>query len=447
MKEKITPQNIEAEKALLGSMFMSRTSLEKACEEVEKEYFYLDAHAKIFDVMKDLYNRKLPVDISSVVSELNEKALINQIGGAIYLDEIINSVATGANIEYYIEKVIDKYVGRRIIENASLITAMAYDSSVDANDLIDDAEKKFLNISRNRRAGEFRNIQDVLSKTQEDLEKLAQNKGAITGVASGLGDLDRMTAGFHPHELIILASRPAMGKTALALNIASSVAKSTKQNVALFSLEMGAEQLAMRMISSAGQISASKLKTGKLENEDWRRVNEAISQLADTKIFIHDSGGATISEIKAKCRRLAAQDSGLALIVIDYLQLVQGSAKNVSNRQQEISEISRTLKTMAMELNVPVIALSQLSRDVEKREDKRPVLSDLRESGSIEQDADIVMALYRDDYYNKSKEETPDSNSLSELIILKHRNGPTGKIDLLFKKDTSTFLSFRKETE
>ncbi len=436
------PKNIEAEKALLGSLFWSKDSLQKACEEVQKELFYLDSHAKLFEVIKDLYESKQPVEIDTVVSELVNRNLLSQIGGVEYLNEITDSVATGANIEYYINKVYEKYTLRRMIEVATQIVTKASDPESDVSNTIDEAERNILNITKLRRTTSFRSIQEVLSKTQEDLEMLAKNKGKLTGLTTGLGDLDALTEGLHPTQLIVIAARPAVGKTAFALNVGMAAAKTTKKNIAIFSLEMPAEQLISRMISSLGQIDNKKLQTGRMENEDWRRVNEAISQLADTNIYFHDAGSVTPAEIKAKCRRLATQGEGLGLVIIDYLQLIDSSSRYSGSRQQEVSEISRNLKTMALELEVPVIALSQLSRNVEKREDKKPVLSDLRESGAIEQDADIVAALHNP----KADETTNDEVPIPiELIILKHRNGPCKTIDLLFKKQTSTFLSLKKE--
>ena len=437
------PNNIDAEKALIGSMFWSKSSLQKGCEDVEKEYFYLDSNAKIFEVIKDLYSLHKPVDVNTVTTELVDRNLLNQIGGVEYLSEVINSVATGANIEYYVDAVTEKYTLRRLIETSTIIQKKAYEEKVDVSEAVEMAEKEILDVGKTRRTSEFRKIQDVLNKTQEDIEILAKNKGKITGLTTGLKDLDNVTEGLHPTQLIIIAARPAVGKTAFALNIAAAAAKSTKKNVAIFSLEMPAEQLTMRMISSLGQIDSKKLQTGRLETEDYRRMNEAISQLADTNIYFHDGTATTASEIQAKCRRLATQGEGLGLVVIDYLQLIDSSGKYAGARQQEISEISRKLKTMALELNVPVIALSQLSRNVEKREDKRPVLSDLRESGAIEQDADIVAALHAPD---SEVPQTDDSiPSPIQLIILKHRNGPTATIDMLFKKKTSTFLSLKKD--
>ena len=436
------PNNIEAEKALLGSVFWSYGALQKACEEVDKEMFYLDSNSKIFEVILELYKDKKPVDINTLTTELVNKKLINTIGGVEYLNEITDSVATGANIEYYINTVVEKFTLRRMIEVATNIVKVANDPETDVSLAVEQAEKNILNVGKFRRTTEFRKVQDVLTKAQEDLEMLAKNKGRITGLTTGLIDLDNLTEGLKPTQLVIIAARPAVGKTAFALNITCAAAKATKKNIAVFSLEMPAEQLIMRMISSLGQIDNKKLQTGKMENEDWRRVNEAISQLADTNIYFHDAGGITASEIKAKCRRLSTQGEGLGLVIIDYLQLIDSSNKYSGSRQQEVSEISRALKTMALELEVPVIALSQLSRSVEKREDKKPVLSDLRESGSIEQDADVVAALHAPDVQIPEGDDVPVP---IQLIILKHRNGPIATIDMLFKKKTSTFLSIRKE--
>lgn len=436
------PSNIEAEKSLLGSLFWSFDSLQKACEEVKPEMFYLDSHGKIFEAIKHLYDKKEPVDINTLTAELISRKLIDSVGGVVYLNEITSSVATGANVGYYINLVVEKYTLRRMIEVATNVIKEANNPDVDVASFIEESEKDILNVSKSRRTSEFRSVQDVLNKTQEDLEFLSKNKGKITGLTTGLVDLDNLTEGLKPTQLIIVAARPAVGKTAFALNVGCAAAKSTKKNIAIFSLEMPAEQLVMRMISSLGQIDNKKLQTGRMESEDWRRVNEAISQLSDTNIYFHDAGGITASEIKAKCRRLSTQGEGLGLVIIDYLQLIDSSSRYSGSRQQEVSEISRSLKTMALELEVPVIALSQLSRNVEKREDKKPVLSDLRESGSIEQDADIVAALHAPEVDGPVDAAIPTP---IQLIILKHRNGPTATIDMLFKKKTSTFLSIKKE--
>ena len=436
------PKNIEAEKCLLGSMFWSKGALQKGCEEASADIFYLESHAKIFEAIRTLYLNETPVDVTSLTTYLISIEKINEVGGVEYINEVVNSVATGASIEYYINLVSEKYTLRKMIEVATGIITKATNVDIAASDTIDEAEKDILNISKFRKTSEFRKVQDVLTKAQNDLEMLSRNGGKIKGVPTGFGELDALTEGLHPTQLIILAARPAVGKTAFALNLALSAAKSTKKNIAVFSLEMPAEQLIMRMISSLGQIDNKKLSTGKLENDDWKRFNEAISILADTNIFFHDAGGVTPSEIKAKCRRLATQGEGLGLVIIDYLQLIDSSSRYAGSRQQEVSEISRSLKTTALELEVPVIALSQLSRSVEKREDKKPVLSDLRESGSIEQDADIVAALHNPEVEILPGDDVPIP---IQLIILKHRNGPTKTIDLLFKKKTSTFLSIKRD--
>lgn len=444
MQEKVMPHNLEAEQSVLGSMFLSKYAVQKAVESLTSDLFYSDRNAKIFDAISTLTEKGKPVDLTTVATELEDRKLLKQIGNIEYITEIINSVPTAANIDEYIKIVEEKAILRRLIEEATSIASDGYNTTEDFNDVLDNAEKKILNVVKTRKGSEFRSIQEVLSKTQSDLEKLAQTKNEITGLQTGFYDLDKVTSGLHPNELIIIAARPAMGKTAFALNLATNIAMYNNKPVALFNMEMGAEQLAMRMLSSQGQIDGYKIRNGRLENNDWKRVNEAISRLSDTKIYIDDTPGMTISEIRAKCRRLASSESGLGIVIIDYLQLINGSAKYAGNRQQEVSEISRSLKTLAMELDIPIVALAQLSRTVEGREDKRPLLSDLRESGSIEQDADIVAFLYRDDYYTKQV-SIDENTSKSEFIIAKHRNGPTTTIDLVFKRNTSTFVSMLKE--
>lgn len=444
MNTKTEPHNLEAEQSVLGAAFMSKSALQKVCEDLSSESFYLDAHSKIYDVIKELYNTNVAVDITTVTDRLKSKKLLKQIGDVDYLLEIVNSVPTASNIDYYINIVNEKAILRNLISTATSIVSEAYMGDATINETLDDAERKILGVVKNRKSGEFKPIQEALTNAQLNLEKLSESGGEITGIPSGFYDLDKVTTGFHENELIILAARPGMGKTAIVLNIVVNVALATKKNVAVFNLEMNAEQLAMRMISSAGQIDGYKIRTGKLEHSDWKRVNEAISQLAETNIKIDDTPGITIGEIRAKCRRLAATEKGLSLIVIDYLQLVSTTSKYAGNRQQEVAEISRALKTLALELKVPIIACAQLSRAVEGREDKRPLMSDLRESGSIEQDADIVAFLYRDDYYNKEA-RMDDNNSVVEFIIGKNRNGQTKTVELLFKKNTSTFIGYKKE--
>lgn len=446
MAERKLPQNLEAEMAVLGCSFLTNYALDKVCEELDSDMFISEPNRRIFDAIKSLHQSKIPLDSATVKNEIEKKGSINLIGGIEYLSEVIDSVITAANVDYYIDIVREKALRRKLIDVTNTITSSAYDEQENTNDLIDDAERKIFSVTKARKAGEFKTIGEVMRSTQQDLERLAKNQNEITGIPSGFYDLDKLTSGFHPNELIILAARPAMGKTAIGLNLAVNAAQKTDKAVAIFNMEMSAEQLAIRMIAAAGGIELSKLKTGRLEHNDWKKVNEAMSELGDTNLYIEDSSGMTISEIRAKCRRLATQEKGLGLVVIDYLQLITGSAKYEGNRQQEVSEISRSLKTMAMELKIPVIALAQLSRSVELRENKRPIMSDLRESGSIEQDADIVAFLYRDDYYNKPAGDSSNV-SITELIIGKHRNGGTGTIELLFERDMSNFRNYIKKEE
>jgi len=444
MNRREEPHNLEAEQSVLGAAFISKSALQKVCEDLMPESFYIDSHSKIFETLKELYSQGIAVDITTVTDKLKSKKLLKQVGDVDYILEIVNSVPTASNVDYYINIVNEKAILRNLIDTATGIVSDAYLGDVTINETLDDAERKILNVVKNRKTGEFKPIQEALSVAQNNLEKLSESSDDITGVPSGFYDLDKVTTGFHENELIILAARPGMGKTAIVLNMAVNVAMTTKKNVAIFNLEMSADQLAMRMISSAGQIDSYKLRTGKLEHNDWKRVNEAISQLADTHIKIDDTPGISIGEIRAKCRRLASSEEGLALIVIDYLQLVSTTSRYAGNRQQEVAEISRALKTLSLELQVPIIACAQLSRAVEGREDKRPLMSDLRESGSIEQDADIVAFLYRDDYYNKEA-RMDDNNSVVEFIIGKNRNGVTKTVELLFKKNTSTFIGYKKD--
>ncbi|MGM9849844.1 MAG: replicative DNA helicase [Bacilli bacterium] len=446
MNEKTMPHNIDAEKSVLGSMFLSKYAVQKALESLNKELFYLDSHSKIFEAIKTLREKNISIDMTTVTEELENKKLLKEVGGIEYLTEIINFVPTAANVDEYIRIVEEKAILRRLIEEATGIVASGYNQEEDISEVLDNAEKKILNVVKTKKGTEFRSIQDVLLKTQSDLEKLSQQKSEITGIPTGFYDLDKVTSGLHENELIIIAARPAMGKTAFALNLATNIAMNTDKTVALFNMEMSGEQLAMRMLSSVGQIESNKLRSGKLEHHDWKKFNEAMSRLAETKLFIDDTAGMTISEIKAKCRRLYNSEGGLGIVIIDYLQLISGSARYAGNRQQEVSEISRSLKTLAMELNIPVIALAQLSRTVEGREDKRPLLSDLRESGSIEQDADIVAFLYREDYYTKQI-SIDENTSKSEFIIAKNRSGPTTTVDLIFRRNVSTFVNMLKEPQ
>ena len=445
MAERNIPQSKEAEKAVLGSAFLSKTALQKICDELSPEHFYSEANAKIFETLQELNDEDKPIDITIVTNKLSEKKILSQVGNVEYLSEIIDSVPSASNAQYYINIVKEKMIGRKIIETATDIANDAYASEDSIYDVLENAEMKMLRIGNMRKTSEFQRIQDVAYRAQENLEKLAEQGSEITGLATGFSEFDKLTAGLQPSQFIIIAARPAMGKTAFALNLATYAATHSDKSVAIFNLEMSAEQLANRILQSLGQIDGGKMRTGRLEHNDWKRLNEAISQLSDTNLFLDDTPGITIGEIRSKCRRLANSDKGLGLVVIDYLQLITGPSKSAGNRQQEVSDISRNLKTMALELGIPVIALAQLSRAVEQREDKRPIMSDLRESGSIEQDADIVSFLYRDDYYNKEARRD-DNASISEFIIGKNRSGPTTTVELLFKKDTSTFVNFQRES-
>ena len=444
MALKEIPNDIIAEQSVLGSMFLSTYALQKACDALNEDSFYYNNNAKIFSTIKEMFDHKIPIDATTVTSELKNKGILGQVGGVEYLTEIFNIVPTAANIEHYIRLVENSAILRRLIEVSTDITTTAYDKSFDINNVLDDAERKILSVVKNRRSTEFRNIKEVLNSTKNNLEKLSMQKGEVTGLSTGWERLDKLTAGLHEGQLIIVAARPAMGKSAWALNLATNAAINSNKTVAIFNLEMSAESLASRMIASLGHIEGYKLATGNLKN-DWDKVNEALSKLENTNIYMDDTAGITIGEIRSKCRRLANSDKGLDLIIIDYLQLITSSVNYGTNRQQEVSDISRALKLMALELKVPVVALAQLSRSAEQRkENPRPILSDLRESGSIEQDADIVAFLYREDYYKKDLEKK-DQVSDCEFIVAKHRNGATGTIPLRFKKDISKFFSIFDE--
>lgn len=441
------PQNLEAEMSVLGVTFLSKSALEKVCEEISEDMFYSEENKKIFNAIKDLYNNHTAVDVTTLAEELDKKKNLSSVGGIEYITEVIDSVATASNVDYYINIVREKAVLRNLIDTATKIATDAYDNEDNINDVLDNAEKDILQVIKSRKTTEFISIGEALRKAQENLERLAQNKSEITGIPTGFYDLDKATSGLHEGEMIIIAARPGMGKTALALNIATNAAFNTDKAVAIFNLEMPAEQLVNRMLSAIGQIDSKKLQTGNMQHNDWKRYNEAMSQLADTNIYIEDDAGITAGEIKAKCRRLAASDKGLGLVVIDYLQLITSGGKRNESRQQEVSDISRALKTMAMELKVPVIALAQLSRNAEKRENNQPMLADLRESGSIEQDADLVMFINRKDYYKEKGQLNKETNVPCDIIIAKHRKGSTGKFELLFELNMSNFRNYIANVE
>lgn len=435
------PKNVEAEMSVLGVAFINGDMIAKIIEEVTPEMFYDERNKIIFKAIKNLYSEHIPLDITTLKDELDKEKKLNTVG-LDYISEVIDSVITSANLDYYIKIIKDNAIRRYLITTATDIITATYEEE-NVLTLLDNAERNILNVVRERAVDDFLPIQEVLRRAQAKLEELAKNKKVVTGLATGFIDFDKLSTGFQGGEMIILAARPGMGKTALALNIATNAAATTKKAIALFNLEMSAEMLVNRMISSIGQIDSYKLQTGQMYENDWKRYNEAMSELADTNIFVEDNAGVTISEIKAKCRRLANSENGLGLVVVDYLQLINSGNRKVESRQVEVSEISRALKTMALELDVPVLALSQLSRSAEKRESNQPMLADLRESGSLEQDADLVLFINRKDYYEKAK----DFNKKivpAELVIAKHRKGGLGTINLLFELNTGSFKNVLK---
>ncbi|WP_214627089.1 replicative DNA helicase [Paenibacillus agaridevorans] len=436
MFDRIPPQNMEAEQAVIGAILIQPEALITAMERVRSEDFYSSSHSRIYEAMIELGEDNQPVDLVTLTAHLQDQGLLEEIGGVSYLAKLANAVPTAANIDYYAQIVEEKSMLRRLIRTATNIVSDGYANAEDVGVLLSDAEKKILEISNRRSSGGFISIRDVLMEVFEKVEFLYSNKGGPTGIPSGFVDLDRMTAGFQRSDLIIVAARPSVGKTAFALNVAQNVGVRAKETVAIFSLEMSAAQLVQRIICAEANVDATRMRTGSLEGDDWEKLTMAIGALAEAEIYIDDTPGITVADIRAKCRRLK-KERGLGMILIDYLQLIEGRGKAGENRQQEVSEISRTLKMIARELEVPVIALSQLSRGVEQRQDKRPMMSDLRESGSIEQDADIVAFLYRDDYYDKESEK----KNIIEIILAKQRNGPVGTVELVFLKNFNKFVN------
>src|SRR3954451_2131363 len=441
--DRLPPQNIEAEQAVLGAIFLEPSSLTVASEILIPEDFYRASHQKIFNAMLKLSDEGKVVDLVTVTEDLAAAKLIEDTGGVSYLSELAGAVPTAANIEYYARIVEEKSLLRRLIRTATEIASDGYSREDEVEALLSEAEKNILAVAQRKNAGSFHNIKDVLVRTYDNIEEMHNRVGDITGISTGFAELDRMTAGFQRNDLIIVGARPSVGKTAFALNIAQNVATKTDENVAIFSLEMGAEQLVMRMLCAEGNIDAQRLRTGSLTDEDWGKLTMAMGSLSNAGIFIDDTPGVRVQDIRSKCRRLKQEQGGLGMILIDYLQLVLGNGRSGENRQQEVSEISRSLKALARELQVPVIALSQLSRGVEQRQDKRPMMSDIRESGSIEQDANIVAFLYCDDYYDKESE----NKNIIEIIIAKQRNGPVGTVSLAFVKEYNKFVNLETRYE
>ena len=436
---KVPPHDIEAEQAVIGSMLTDKDAVVSAIEVLKEDDFYRDDNRAIYSAILSLYNRAEPIDIITVKAELEAMGKFEQVGGLEYLAELPEKVPTTANSMKYIKIVEEKSTLRNLIKTANEIIELGYDPTEDVDDIMEGAEKKIFNIMQNKNQKGYSAMKDILVDSFTQLEELYNRKQHITGVPSGFTDLDYRTAGFHGSDLILIAARPAMGKSAFALNIATNAAVKAKVPVAIFSLEMSKEQMVNRILCSEAMVDSNKVRTGKLEEDDWTKLAEAIGPLSEAEIYIDDTPGISVMEIRAKCRKLKLEKN-IGMVVIDYLQLVQGSNKRNGSREQEISEISRSLKILAKELNVPVIALSQLSRAVEQRPDHRPMLSDLRESGAIEQDADIVMFLYRDDYYN----EDSDKKGIAEVIIAKHRGGSTGTVDLVWLGSYTKFVDLER---
>ena len=436
---KIPPHDIDAEQAVLGSMLTDKDAVNAAIETLKEDAFYREDNRAIYQAIINLYSKSEPIDIITLKDELESMDKFEQVGGYEYLASLPGKVATTANVQKYIKIVEEKAILRKLIKTANEIIELGYDPAEDVEDIMDNAEKKIFDIMQSKNQKGYTPIKDVLVESFTKLEELYNRKQHITGVPTGFVELDYKTAGLHGSELILVAARPAMGKTAFALNIATNAALRGNAPVAIFSLEMSKDQLVNRILCSEAMVDSNKVRTGKLEEDDWVKLAGAIGPLSESEIYIDDTPGISVMEIRTKCRKLK-MEKNIGLVVIDYLQLVQGSNKRQASREQEISEISRSLKILAKEINVPVIALSQLSRAVEQRPDHRPMLSDLRESGAIEQDADIVMFLYRDDYYNKESEK----KDIAEVIIAKQRGGQTGTVELLWMGNYTKFVNLEK---
>jgi replicative DNA helicase len=437
---KLPPQNVEAEQSILGGILIENEALHKVMEILTVDDFYRDAHQMIFNAMLDLSERGEPADLITLMNELRKLNRLDSIGGASYLASLSDSVPTAANIEYYAKIVKEKAVLRKLIQTSTEIITKSYEDREDVEELLDEAEQSIFEISENRVKPSFYPIKKIVKDSFEIFQRLYEKKELVTGIPSGFKELDRMTAGFQPSDLIIVAGRPSMGKTAFCLNLAQYAAIENKIPIAIFSLEMSKEQLVIRMFCSEAHVEGNRLRTGFLNESDWPKLTIAAGNLSEAPIFIDDSPALSVLELRAKARRLKGE-YGLGMLIIDYLQLMRGRAK-VESRQQEISEISRSLKALAKELNIPVIAVSQLSRKTEERTGNRPQLSDLRESGAIEQDADLILFLYRDEVYNRS-EDNPNKGK-AEVIIGKQRNGPIGKVELAFWDKFTTFKDLYK---
>lgn len=434
---KISPNDIEAEQAILGSMLTDKDAVASAIEVLKPDDFYREDNKEIYEAITNLYSRSEPVDIITVKAELTANGKFENVGGLEYLAMLPDKVPTTANVEQYIKIVEEKALLRNLIKTGNEIVQMGYSQTEEVEDIMDLSERKIFDLLKDRTKTSYTPIKDVLVDTFAQIERLYNKSDMITGIPTGFTELDYRTAGLHNSDLILVAARPAMGKSAFVINIAANAAIRSETPVVIFNLEMSKEQVANRILCSEAMVDSNKIKTGKIEEEDWTKLAEALGRISDAPIYIDDTPGISIAEIRAKCRKLKLEKN-IGLVIIDYLQLVTASGKKNASREQEISEISRSLKILAKELNVPVIALSQLSRAPEQRkDDHRPILSDLRESGAIEQDADIVMFLYRDDYYNENSEE----KNIAEVIIAKHRGGSTGTVKLAWIANYTKFAN------
>jgi len=435
---RIPPHSIEAEQSVLGSMILDKNAIVTATEILRPSDFYKEAHREIYEAILEIYGRNEPVDLITLSEELKKRNTLEAVGGILYLADLSEAISTTANVKFYCEIVEEKSILRRLIDASSEIMAMSYEANENINVIIDEAEKKIFDITQKRSREGLDPIKEVLLESLSRIEQMALNKSNLTGLTTGFIDLDHKTSGLQKSDLILVAARPSMGKTAFSINIAVNAALKGNASVAIFSLEMSKEQLVQRILSSESHVELQKVINGRLNEDDWQKLLRAMGPLSQAKIFIDDTPAISLMEMKAKCRRLK-MEKGLDLIMIDYLQLMSGEGRT-ENRQQEISNISRGLKGLAKEMDCPVIALSQLSRAPEIRSDHRPILSDLRESGAIEQDADIVMFLYRDDYYHPDSEK----KNIGEVIIAKHRNGPTGTVELVFMGEYTKFVNLEK---
>ena len=436
---RILPHDLVAEQSVLGAVFISPDTIISLADELTPDDFYKPANKIVFKTMLSLLEKGEPIDATTMVSALTNQGEISNIGGITYVVELVNSTPTSKNVEHYAKLVKEKATLRKVIADLSDSLSSAYQGDVSIGEIIAKTEKSLLDISYQNAGTGFRNVADILDTHMQIVETRSQTDGFVTGLSTGFIGLDKITTGLHEGNLIILAARPAMGKTALALNVAKYVATKERKPAVIFSLEMGAEELIERMLASEGMVPAYHLKTGNLSTDEWKRLVQAQNNLYDAPIFVDDTAGIRISEIRSNARKLAQEMGGLGVIIIDYLQLITGAKGE--NRQQIVSEISRELKILAKDLKVPVIALSQLSRAVEQRQDKRPMLADLRESGSIEQDADIVAFLYREAYYQKEQGDSQEANNVTELILEKNRHGSLGTVKLYFHKEYTKFSS------